>query len=56
MFRLLSGFGGAVMLVTSLALTADLVGARTEASAFVYGLMSFTDKLACGIAIASIQA
>lgn len=52
----LIGFGGAVMLVTSLALTADLVGARTEASAFVYGLMSFTDKLACGVAIAIIQA
>ncbi|KAI5635741.1 MFS/sugar transport protein domain-containing protein [Phthorimaea operculella] len=51
----LIGFGGAVMLVTSLALTADLVGARTEASAFVYGLMSFTDKLACGVAIAVIQ-
>ncbi|KAJ8736473.1 hypothetical protein PYW08_007129 [Mythimna loreyi] len=51
----LIGFGGAVMLVTSLALTADLVGERTEASAFVYGLMSFSDKLACGIAIAIIQ-
>lgn len=51
----LIGFGGAVMLVTSLSLTADLVGARTEASAFVYGLMSFTDKLACGVAIALIQ-
>ncbi|KAM3967656.1 major facilitator superfamily domain-containing protein 12 [Aphomia sociella] len=51
----LIGFGGAIMLVTSLALTADLVGTRTEASAFVYGLMSFTDKLACGIAIAVIQ-
>ncbi|XP_013194753.2 major facilitator superfamily domain-containing protein 12 [Amyelois transitella] len=51
----LIGFGGAVMLVTSLSLTADLVGPRTEASAFVYGLMSFTDKLACGVAIAIIQ-
>ncbi|XP_028176339.1 major facilitator superfamily domain-containing protein 12-like isoform X1 [Ostrinia furnacalis] len=51
----LIGFGGAIMLMTSLSLTADLVGARTEASAFVYGLMSFTDKLACGIAIAVIQ-
>ncbi|KAJ0182630.1 hypothetical protein K1T71_001999 [Dendrolimus kikuchii] len=51
----LIGFGGAVMLVTSLALTADLVGDKTEASAFVYGLMSFTDKLACGVAIALIQ-
>lgn len=43
------------MLVTSLALTADLVGDQTEASAFVYGLMSFADKLACGVAIALIQ-
>ncbi|XP_075969195.1 major facilitator superfamily domain-containing protein 12-like isoform X2 [Anticarsia gemmatalis] len=51
----LIGFGGAIMLVTSLALTADLVGERTEASAFVYGLMSFTDKLACGVAIVIIQ-
>lgn len=52
----LIGFGGAIMLVTSLALTADLVGAKTEASAFVYGLMSFTDKLACGVAIVIVQA
>ncbi|CAH2236604.1 major facilitator superfamily domain-containing protein 12-like [Pararge aegeria] len=51
----LIGFGGAEMLVTSLSLTADLVGATTDASAFVYGLMSFTDKLSCGAAIAIIQ-
>ncbi|XP_073957773.1 major facilitator superfamily domain-containing protein 12-like [Choristoneura fumiferana] len=51
----LIGFGAAIMLVTSLALTADLVGSQTEASAFVYGLMSFTDKLACGFAIVIIQ-
>lgn len=51
----ISGFGGAQMLVTSLSLTADLVGASTQASAFVYGLMSFTDKLSCGAAIAIIQ-
>ncbi|XP_022117342.2 major facilitator superfamily domain-containing protein 12 [Pieris rapae] len=49
------GFGAAQMLVTSLSLTADLVGESTQASAFVYGLMSFTDKLSCGIAIAVIQ-
>ncbi|XP_045494388.1 major facilitator superfamily domain-containing protein 12-like [Colias croceus] len=51
----LIGFGGAQMLVTSLSLTADLVGENTQGSAFVYGLMSFTDKLSCGIAIALIQ-
>lgn len=43
------------MLVTSLSLTADLVGESTQTSAFVYGLMSFTDKLSCGVAIAVIQ-
>ncbi|CAG9796718.1 unnamed protein product [Diatraea saccharalis] len=51
----LIGFGGAVMLVTSLALTADLIGSTTGVSAFVYGIMSFTDKLSCGIAISVIQ-
>ncbi|XP_047531375.1 major facilitator superfamily domain-containing protein 12-like [Vanessa atalanta] len=51
----LIGFGGAQMLVTSLSLTADLVGDSTEASAFVYGIMSFSDKLSCGVAIALIQ-
>lgn len=50
-----TGYGGAIMLVTSLAMTADLIGTRTEASAFVYGLMSFTDKLSCGCAIAVVQ-
>lgn len=51
----LIGFGGAQMLVTSLSLTADLVGESTQASAFVYGIMSFADKLSCGAAIALIQ-
>ncbi|XP_041975386.1 major facilitator superfamily domain-containing protein 12-like [Aricia agestis] len=51
----LIGFGGAQMLVTSLALTADLIGESTHASAFIYGIMSFTDKLSCGLTIAVIQ-
>ncbi|WAQ98945.1 MFS12-like protein [Mya arenaria] len=51
----LSGIGGSTMLVTSLAMTADLIKDNTESSAFVYGAMSFTDKLSNGAAIAIIQ-
>ncbi|XP_046543115.1 major facilitator superfamily domain-containing protein 12-like isoform X1 [Haliotis rubra] len=51
----LMGVGGTTMLITSLAMTADLIGNNTESGAFVYGAMSFTDKLSNGIAIEIIQ-
>ncbi|KAK4306623.1 hypothetical protein Pmani_021574 [Petrolisthes manimaculis] len=51
----LLGSGGSVMLVTSLSLTADLIGPNVESGAFVYGAMSFTDKLSNGIAVMLIQ-
>lgn len=49
------GCGGSIILVTSLGITADLIGDKTGNGAFVYGLMSFTDKLANGIAVIVIQ-
>lgn len=49
------GAGGALMLVTSLSIVADLIGEITGSSAFVYGAMSFTDKLANGVAVEIIQ-
>lgn len=52
---LLLGAGGSVMLVTSLGITADLIGKNTQSGAFVYGAMSFTDKMANGVAILLIQ-
>lgn len=52
---LILGAGGALMLVTSLGLTADLIGNATNTAAFVYGAMSFSDKLANGLAVISIQ-
>lgn len=52
---ILSGIGGSTILVTSLAMTADLIHDNTESGAFVYGAMSFTDKVTNGIAIALIQ-
>lgn len=51
----LVGAGGATILVTSLSMVADLIGNVTDSSAFVYGLMSFTDKLSSGIVIQIIQ-
>ncbi|XP_060070699.1 major facilitator superfamily domain-containing protein 12-like [Ylistrum balloti] len=51
----LLGIGGSTMLVTSLAMTSDLIGQNTESGAFVYGAMSFTDKLSNGIAVVLIQ-
>ncbi|MPC27479.1 Major facilitator superfamily domain-containing protein 12 [Portunus trituberculatus] len=52
---MLLGAGGSVMLVTSLSITADFIGPNVESGAFVYGSMSFTDKLSNGIAVVLIQ-
>ncbi|XP_042856101.1 major facilitator superfamily domain-containing protein 12-like isoform X2 [Penaeus japonicus] len=49
------GAGGSIMLITSLSITADLIGPNIESGAFVYGAMSFTDKLSNGVAVMLIQ-
>jgi len=49
------GAAGAAMLITSLSLTAELIAANTESAAFVYGAMSFTDKVSNGLAVMLIQ-
>ena len=51
----LVGAGGSTMLVTALALTADLIGRNSESGAFVYGFMSLTDKVSNGVAVVVIQ-
>ncbi|NXY92731.1 MFS12 protein, partial [Alcedo cyanopectus] len=51
----LLGAGSATVLVTSLSMTADLIGTHTHSGAFVYGAMSFTDKIANGLAVMTIQ-
>lgn len=51
----LLGIGGSTMLVTSLSMTADMIGESTESGGFVYGSMSFTDKLSNGVAVVLIQ-
>lgn len=49
------GTGSATILVTSLSMTADLIGPHSHSGAFVYGAMSFTDKVANGLAVVFIQ-
>ncbi|XP_038139440.1 major facilitator superfamily domain-containing protein 12-like [Cyprinodon tularosa] len=51
----LLGAGSATILVISLAMTAELIADQTQSGAFVYGAMSFTDKLANGVAVMMIQ-
>ncbi|XP_031166235.1 major facilitator superfamily domain-containing protein 12-like [Sander lucioperca] len=53
---LLLGAGSATILVISLSMTAELIAGQTQSGAFVYGAMSFTDKVANGLAVMVIQA
>ena len=52
----LIGVAGSTLLITSLSLTADLIGANIDSGAFVYGAMSLTDKVSNGAAVLIIQA
>lgn len=52
---ILLGTGGSTLLVTALTMLADLIGENVETGAFVYGAMSFTDKLSNGITVQLIQ-
>jgi len=49
------GVGGSTLLVTVLTMLADLIGDNVETGAFVYGAMSFLDKMSNGIVIQMIQ-
>ncbi|XP_028260156.1 major facilitator superfamily domain-containing protein 12 [Parambassis ranga] len=51
----LLGAGSATILVMSLSMTAMLIGEQTQSGAFVYGSMSFTDKVANGVGVVLIQ-
>jgi len=51
----LFGAAGSAVLITSLSLTAELIANNCETAAFVYGAMSFTDKVSNGLAVMVIQ-
>ncbi|KAF0726233.1 hypothetical protein Ae201684P_001310 [Aphanomyces euteiches] len=55
LLSVLLGFGNSIIMVTSVCLEGDLVGDNCESGAFVYGAMSFTDKISNGIAVLLIQ-
>ena len=52
---LLLGAGSAVVMIISVSMQSDLIANNTESGAFVYGAMSFADKLSNGIAIIAVQ-
>jgi Na+/melibiose symporter-like transporter len=54
-FSAILGVGNSIIMVTSVCLEGDLIGSNIESGAFVYGAMSFTDKISNGIAILLIQ-
>lgn len=51
----LIGVASSSMLITSLTITSDLIGHNTSSGAFVFGSMSFLDKLSNGLAVMIIQ-
>lgn len=51
----LLGISGTVLMVGSLAVTTELIAGSTSTGAFVFGVMSFADKLSNGLAVMAIQ-
>ncbi|XP_050296366.1 major facilitator superfamily domain-containing protein 12-like [Anthonomus grandis grandis] len=49
------GMASTIVLVASLDFTTDFIGSSTNRGAFIYGIMSFADKMANGIAVEIIQ-
>ncbi|CAG0886824.1 unnamed protein product [Cyprideis torosa] len=49
------GVASSVMMVTSLSFVADLIATHMQSGGFVYGFMSFVDKLAVGTLVVLIQ-
>ncbi|XP_046912468.2 major facilitator superfamily domain-containing protein 12 [Dermatophagoides farinae] len=49
------GASNSIMLITSLGITNDLIGKNTASGSFVFGAMSFVDKVSNGIAVWVIE-
>ena len=52
---ILIGIGGSGMRILGLSVVSDLIGMNTNSSAFIYGSMSFLDKVGNGIVVMLIQ-
>ncbi|XP_046481255.1 major facilitator superfamily domain-containing protein 12 isoform X1 [Neodiprion pinetum] len=51
----LIGSGSSITMVTSLSVTAELIGPRTERSALVYSVVTFLDKVVTGLVVILIE-
>ncbi|XP_050437782.1 major facilitator superfamily domain-containing protein 12-like [Adelges cooleyi] len=49
------GVASSVLLVTSQGFTTDFIGSRSHRGAFIFGLMSFSDKVSCGVIVMVVQ-
>ncbi|XP_033222432.1 major facilitator superfamily domain-containing protein 12-like [Belonocnema kinseyi] len=52
---ILIGAGSSITMVTALSVTAELIGSRTDRSAFVYSIVTFLDKVVTGLVVILIE-
>lgn len=52
---ILIGAGSSITMVTALSVTAELIGSRTDRSAFVYSIVTFLDKVVTGLVVIFIE-
>ena len=50
-----TGAGSSITMVTSLCITADLIGSHTANGAFIYSAVTFADKVLNGVAVVIIE-
>lgn len=55
MIALLFGAGSSVTMISSLCITADMIGRHADQSGFIYSAVTFADKLITGIAVIIIE-
>lgn len=55
MFDEIIGTGSSITIVSSLCLTAEMIGPNVDQGASVYSIVTFTDKLICGLAVIIIE-
>lgn len=54
-FNRILGAGSSITLVSSLCVTADLIGPHSHQGALIYSIVTFADKLVTGIAVVAIE-
>ncbi|XP_051170327.1 major facilitator superfamily domain-containing protein 12-like [Leptopilina boulardi] len=52
---ILIGAGSSITMVTALSVTAELIGSRTDRSAFIYSVVTFLDKVVTGLVVIFIE-